>query len=378
MTDWYLNNAKEILNHTESWLKRSLSAQEKLFVLEKISAFDADRYKKLDEKFGNQKIREKVGKVLAKKIRNVGANDSYVGTAHPFDELKDYSKRIARHQFGEKKERIEGGEVNVEELGEIRKSEIWRMNPSLGLHRKYAVFHSFYREDPTDQPFDLMRFHVVNGISLRQGFVNILGELRGLIAIKLYQPIVAGLSVETEREVRILIQEFSGQVIRGNVPYHFRTKAVTRSAYGSFLYNLTPTDRECVFRFHQPIMEFSTLTFLFRSQFETLTFARDRAVGIITFGGGSETTITFAEPHGLVTFEYIRIPDFTTADPVSDAALIRKLRKKIRVSFASTYYIKVPIDSSGATPSGTEFTVIFDNRFSLWYLELLFDKNAGK
>jgi hypothetical protein len=381
---WYLENATGVMNCTGRELGRRLSAPEKDFVAGMLCRLDDEKYKKLTEKFGQKKIQSKVGKVLARKIQLVASEEvPFVETQHPFDALKKYSAKLAeRRENGEGKGvDFRDGGVKVESLGDITRHNIWRLNPDIGLKRRYGVFHSQYRNNITvGESFDEIEFNVTNDSFQSIGVVNIPGgDLRGLVALRLYRPVISGTYPGWgEDEVRIYIKEFGGQAVKGRTPYHFRTTVKKPYAANFYIYDLVVTERDSIYHFAHPIMELTKMTFSFYTPYQRLTFDKDRDIGRVITGG--LTGIWFPNGRVVTTGESVIIPNFTTADPNKDAAIINQVRKRGYevTSTASNHAYFSRWNTSGVTLDETDFLVIFVNRVSLLYFEFIFDENVGK
>lgn len=240
------------------------------------------------------------------------------------------------------------------------------LNPSATYLKNYIVLDSKYRilQDSIDGKIREFKFAYTNQPNIREGFVNSIGNIRDIVQIKLYQPLIPWVSEYMDRPARrvsILIKEFSAQSFIQSTG----VRAHWILPYDTYIYDQPGIELKIednadgVFKFTTPITTFETLTIQMGNPDVVIPFNNDRDTCSIAWdvGGGGRTLITCDHSHGITRglSTAVYITGFTTANPVADAAIIQQIN-----SVEPLWAISVPNGIQLILTSVNTSTVTFD------------------
>lgn len=155
------------------------------------------------------------------------------------------------------------------------------LNPSSLLRKNYLMLDSRYRVLDNDNDGKITSFrwtYILQSQASAQGTVNIIGNVRDIVALRVYPfriPYIASADNKYSR-ISVHIDEFAQSFIgHENRKFHFMLQSEIDSA---FINLLTNKYNDGFFYFEKPVPEIKTLTITFGSPIEPIVFDRDRDV----------------------------------------------------------------------------------------------------
>ena len=208
------------------------------------------------------------------------------------------------------------------------------LNPNSFLRKNYIMLDSRYRDLTGTNSDGITAFswnYVLQSVSLVQGTVNIVGNVRDIVALRIYPsriPYVLSADNKYSR-ISILITELSSQSFISHEKRNFHF--MLRSVIDDNFINLDTHDyNDGYFYFEKPITTLNRLTLTFGSPLEPVVFDKDRDICTIdyfsiqpltkiTTGSASSPT-----PHNLINGDTVYFTYFKTGyiDPVLVSAIL--------------------------------------------------------
>jgi hypothetical protein len=237
------------------------------------------------------------------------------------------------------------------------------LNPNSLLRKNYIMLDSRYRELNGSNSDGITSFtwnYVLQSVSMAQGTVNIVGNVRDIVALRIYPsriPYVLSADNKYSR-ISVLITELSSQsfISHEHRNFHFMLKSVIDD---TFINLVTHDYNDGYFYFEKPITTLNKLTLSFGSPLEPIVFDRDRDFCTIDYFTMSPLTNITTGPmgsprhHNLTNGDRVYFTNFNTGyiDPVLDQEI--EIDKKIVSNINKL--------------SGWIITVIDDFSFSIIY-----------
>jgi hypothetical protein len=152
------------------------------------------------------------------------------------------------------------------------------LNPESLLRKIYLVLDSRYRVlDTTGSIQEFKWNYILQTASTNQGSVSVIGNVRDIVAMRVYPFRIPYISSADNKYARIsvFIKEFAAQsfVAHENRNFHFMLQSETD---GAFINLLTDTYNDGYFYLEKPITTVENLTISFGSPLEPVTFDKDR------------------------------------------------------------------------------------------------------
>ena len=196
------------------------------------------------------------------------------------------------------------------------------LNPNSFLRKNYIMLDSRYRELNGSNSDGITSFtwnYVVQSTSMAQGSVNIVGNVRDIVALRIYPariPYVFSADNKYSR-ISILITELSSQsfISHEQRNFHFMLKSIIDD---NFINLSTHEYNDGYFYFEKPITTLNKLTLTFGSPLEPVVFDKDRDYCTIDyFSIQPLTKITTGtlgspQPHNLVNGARVYFTYFKT------------------------------------------------------------------
>ena len=208
------------------------------------------------------------------------------------------------------------------------------LNPNSFLRKNYIMLDSRYRDLTGTNSDGITAFswnYVLQSVSMAQGTVNIVGNVRDIVSLRIYPsriPYVLSADNKYSR-ISILITELSSQSFISHEKRNFHF--MLRSVIDDNFINLDTHDyNDGYFYFEKPITTLNRLTLTFGSPLEPVVFDKDRDICTIdyfsiqpltkiTTGSASSPT-----PHNLINGDTVYFTYFKTGyiDPVLVSAIL--------------------------------------------------------
>ncbi len=333
----------DIINGVVKKLGRSLSLQEKVFVLETAKL----KYKPefLINYISDQLDELKHDDLKERKI-----------TELPSRSIKSFLNLTA----------------SVESLG--------LFNPLSLFEKGYIVFDSNVK-NTTRSTATSYSWDIINSPDIITSGVNILGNIQNLIAIKIYQFSIQIVTLNASNVITMLIDEFSSDSYSFNQDrkYHFMFRPEPTNAAQRAI-ELRPVS-DYTYKFKAPISNWDTFTVNFGNPENLISFRPDNSTYVLSDYSG-EILCTRVGPEISIEVFYttsVIISGFTTNDPITDDAIIKQInRPEGFVVFVVSGEFVLPniLYSSISDPIiGLEFTVYFNENRLIIPAEFTFLKN---
>jgi hypothetical protein len=193
--------------------------------------------------------------------------------------------------------------------------------------------------------------------------------LKHITSIKLY-PFIFPNTLYAKSDIKRLsveIVELNNQAYIAaayNKRFHFALSVQNLSTDPFSKYNVDDVgNSECIYNFHDAIMELNTITLRFGNPFYNLNLDPDILPANIT-SVAAQTLLTFNKPHKLEAGDYVVIENFITSSPANDIVEINLINEKNGwpVVSLTTFTATIDVNLSGLT--GT----ILNNPYNI-YLE---------
>lgn len=167
-----------------------------------------------------------------------------------------------------------GNLLNVSSIGDAARA----LNPDSLLRKVYLVLDSRYRVlDSTGSILEFKWNYILQSASTSQGSVSVIGNVRDIVAIRMYPFRVPYISSADNKYARIsvFIKEFAAQsfVAHESRNFHFMLQSETD---GAFINLLTDQYNDGYFYLEKPITSVENLTISFGSPLEQVIFDKDR------------------------------------------------------------------------------------------------------
>ena len=202
------------------------------------------------------------------------------------------------------------------------------LNPDSFLRKNYIMLDSRYRDLTGTNSDGITAFswnYVLQSVSMAQGTVNIVGNVRDIVSLRIYPsriPYVLSADNKYSR-ISILIAELSSQsfISHEKRNFHFMLRSVIDD---NFINLDTHNFNDGYFYFEKPITTLNRLTLTFGSPLEPVVFDKDRDVCIIDYFSIQPLTkittgsLSSPKPHNLVNGDVVYFTYFKTGyiDPV--------------------------------------------------------------
>ena len=202
------------------------------------------------------------------------------------------------------------------------------LNPDSFLRKNYIMLDSRYRDLTGTNSDGITAFswnYILQSVSLVQGTVNIVGNVRDIVALRIYPsriPYVLSADNKYSR-ISILITELSSQSFISHEKRNFHF--MLRSVIDDNFINLDTHDyNDGYFYFEKPITTLNRLTLTFGSPLEPVVFDKDRDVCTIDYFSIQPLTkittgsLSSPNPHNLINGDTVYFTYFKTGyiDPV--------------------------------------------------------------
>jgi hypothetical protein len=245
-------------------------------------------------------------------------------------------------------------------------------NPTAAQIKNYVVLDSKYRNIIDTSTITNFNFAYVPTGYLQAGTVNSIGNIKDVVSMRLYKPIIPYvpqyMNVDARR-ISITINEFSSQsyILSNGRRAHWIL------AYDSVGLTDTTNNLELsiqdfndgIFTFQKPITTFDTLTVSFGNPDTLIPFKSDRDTCTFTYGNPTIITTTHAHEFATSATTYITITSFTTNNTIADAntiAAVNNLQEYLATS-TGTNTMEIPINTSSITAKpGLVANVYYEDR----------------
>ncbi len=255
-------------------------------------------------------------------------------------------------------------------------------NPLSLFEKGYVVFDSnvknTVRSTTTSYSWD-----IINSPDIITSGVNILGNIQNLIAIKIYQFSIQIVTLNASNVITMLIDEFSSDAYSFNQDrkYHFMFRPEPTNAAQKAI-ELRPVS-DYTYKFKAPISNWDTFTVNFGNPENLISFRNDSNTYVLNAYLGDEILCTRVGPKILASNFYttsVIISGFTTNDPLTDDTIIKKInRPEGFVVFLYTeeeFVLPNILYSEISDPiADLEFTVYFNENRLIIPAEFTFLKN---
>ena len=202
------------------------------------------------------------------------------------------------------------------------------LNPNSFLRKNYIMLDSRYRDLTGTNSDGITAFswnYVLQSLSMAQGTVNIVGNVRDIVSLRIYPsriPYVLSADNKYSR-ISILITELSSQsfISHEKRNFHFMLRSVIDD---NFINLDTHNYNDGYFYFEKPITTLNRLTLTFGSPLEPVVFDKDRDICTIDYFSIQPLTkittgsLRSPKPHNLVNGDVVYFTYFKTGyiDPV--------------------------------------------------------------
>ncbi len=178
--------------------------------------------------------------------------------------------------------------------------------------------------------------------------------INDIVSIKMY-PFIFPSALYTLNETKRLsveIDELKNQAYVApayNKRFHFVFSVQNLTNDSNTQYNIDDLgNSDCVFDFHDPIIELNTITLRFGNPFYNLSLDPDQLPATIT-SSTNKALLTFAQPHNLDVNDIITISNFITSNANADSAQITLMNNKNGwpATITSDTTVTINVDLSG-------------------------------
>jgi hypothetical protein len=229
------------------------------------------------------------------------------------------------------------------------------INPTLIKKKVYILLDTRYRILDTDGTTSF-QWNVVNTEITQQGSVNVIGNIRDIVAIRIF-PIKIPYNSNADNDysrVTLLIQEFSAQsfIAQENRRFHFMLRPVVTDRWIELT---TDNFNDGYFIFRNPITRLDTLTLTFGSPLDAIKFDTDRMNAYINDADYStDTTFTTNSPHNLETGDTAIISNFRTANSAIDTVMVSLINRAAGhiITYIDANRFSIDVNSSAITSTG--------------------------
>lgn len=230
------------------------------------------------------------------------------------------------------------------------------INPGLVSRRASILLDTRYRILDGDGTTSF-QWNFINNEIASQGTVNAIGNIRDIIAIRVF-PIRIPYNSNADNEynrISLFIQEFSAQsfIAHENRRFHFMFRPVVFDRWISLE---TADFNDGYYRFRNPITRIETLTLTFGSPLEQITFDTDRMNAYILDAGYSTiTTFNTVSPHNLETGDTVIISNFSTLNNSTDNVFVSAINRTNGhiITYIDVDTFSIDVDSSSIVINGT-------------------------
>lgn len=221
--------------------------------------------------------------------------------------------------------------------------------PISSVNNIYILLDTRYRNLGNDGTAFFSWSHI-NQLTIAQGTVNSLGNIRNIISIIL-MPVKIPNTLSTKNSydlITISVEEFVPQSVIAHEDrrYHFMSCIDRSKSTDKWLFLCSDDYNKGEYKFNKPITSLDTITLKFGSPLEPVLFDKDRLLG--TFKYGNPTIINFTENHNLTSDDIVYIDNFYTINTQYDHIIINSIKSSI--GHVSTYLtstsISIPVNSS--------------------------------
>ena len=274
----------------------------------------------------------------------------------------------------------------VHEVGNIErlfgKSDAFQLqsllNPQAQQRSAYITMDSKYRLTSNDGTAEIVWNFLNNSSINAQGAVNSIGQVQNLIGMKIHRFRIPYLDLadNSHKKVTLLIEEFRAQsyIAQEGRRFHFQ---FSPEVDGNQI-NLIPWPpgiEQGVFNFRTPITQINTLTASFGAPLTQIIFDRDRLPAAVTHTANG--LFTTADPHNLLTGDYVSFTDFTSGAAAVDEQIIDQVNNPNgnSVVVIDPFNFEINVDLTAITvPTAPQvIAAYFESKRIIIDLELLYE-----
>ena len=199
-------------------------------------------------------------------------------TSHSIYDNPDYNRPETKAP--QSSQSHQSGELSISNLLNVNNmtDAVRAINPESLLRKIYLVLDSRYRVlDNTGSILEFKWNYILQTASTSQGSVSVIGNVRDIVAMRVYPFRIPYVSSADNKYARIsvFIKEFAAQsfVAHEDRNFHFMLQSETD---GAFINLLTDTYNDGYFYLEKPITTVDNLTVSFGAPLERVTFDKDR------------------------------------------------------------------------------------------------------
>ncbi len=236
------------------------------------------------------------------------------------------------------------------------------INPSLVKKNAYIVLDTRYRVLETDG-ITSFKWNFINNEIINQGTVNAVGNIKDIIAIRIFPvriPYIRSADTDYKR-ISLFIDEFSAQsfIAQENRRFHFMFDTQIDDRW----IELKPENfNDGYFRFRNPIARLDSFTLSFAAPLRVISFDQDRSSSeIISFGATTQFQTT--SDHNLETGDLVFISNFTTSNTNTDSNIVSGINNTDGniVTFVNSTTFSIDVNSSAIVSASGPGTVTLTN-----------------
>lgn len=237
-------------------------------------------------------------------------------------------------------------------------------NPAALVSKTYLFLDSKWRLRNGDQTILSWSIATSNGSRLENISGLTTAPVKNIIAVKLLPFIFPNTqrALNSLRRISVEMIEFNAQayVMHGNQRFHFMYEIDAGTAADDPYETKELGLNESIFRFTYPITEIQTLSIRFRNPINILSLDKDILIGTAA-SVGTDTVITFSEPHRCGIGDDVVVSGFTTTNPSADFAEIELVNDADGwpLTAVTTYTITFAVDLSTLTGAITGNVEVF-------------------
>jgi hypothetical protein len=204
--------------------------------------------------------------------------------------------------------------------------------------------------------------------------------IRDVVSIKMYPFMFpsALYALNSTKRLSVEIDELKNQayiIPAYKKRFHFVFSMQSTSSDTYPQYNIDDLgNSDCVFDFHDPILELNSITLRFGNPFNNITLDPDRLLATIS-ADGVQTLLTFNQPHHLNLYDTITIENFSTTDPNTDQVAIDQINNKngwiVTALTATSATIDVDLSSIVGTIVNNPYLIYFESKRFVIRLEVI-------
>lgn len=251
------------------------------------------------------------------------------------------------------------GSKTIEDLQKI-------INPASVKRYTYLILDTRYRVLESDG-ISSFKWNFINNEIINQGTVNAIGNIKDIIAIRIFPirlPYIKTADTDYKR-ISMFIDEFSAQsfIAQENRRFHFmfNTKIDDRWI------ELKPeNNNDGYFRFRNPIARIDSFTISFAAPLNVINFDQDRSSSEIT-SYGTTTQFQTTSDHNLETGDIVYITNFSTSNVNTDTNIVSGINNVDGnvVTFINSTTFSIDVDSSSIVSANGPGTVALTNGSNL-------------